>query len=47
MLECNGIKCDREEAGDIKISQRRGQRPDTHAKYKEAIAACDSSAKER
>ena len=42
MLERNGIKCDREEAGDIKISQRRGQRPETHAKYKEAIAACDS-----
>ena len=42
MLERNGIKCSREEAGDIKISQRRGQRPETHAKYKEAIAACDS-----
>lgn len=42
MLERNGIKCDREEAGDIKISQRRGQCPETHAKYKEAIAACDS-----
>ena len=42
MLERNGIKCDREEAGDIKRSQRRGQRPETHAKYKEAIAACDS-----
>ena len=42
MLERNGIKCSQEEAGDIKISQRRGQRPETHAKYKEAIAACDS-----
>lgn len=42
MLERNGIKCSQEEAVDIKISQRRGQRPDTHAKYKEAIAACDS-----
>lgn len=42
MLERNGIKCSQEEAVYIKISQRRGQRPDTHAKYKEAIAACDS-----
>ena len=47
MLERNGIKCSQEEAVDIKISQRRGQHPETHAKYKEAIAACDSSAKER
>lgn len=35
-------QCSQEEAVYIKISQRRGQRPDTHAKYKEAIAACDS-----
>lgn len=42
MLKRNGIKCSPEEAGDIKISKRRGQRPETHAKYKEAIAACDS-----
>lgn len=42
MLKRNGIKCNREEANSIKMSQRRGQRPDTHAKYKEAIAACDS-----
>lgn len=42
MLERNGIKCSREEAGGIKMNQRRGQRPETHAKYKEAIAACDS-----
>ena len=42
MLEHNGIKCSQEEAGDIKMNQRRGQRPETHAKYKEAIAACDS-----
>lgn len=42
MLERNGIKCSQEEAGDIKMNQRRGQRPETHAKYKEAIAACDS-----
>lgn len=42
LLARNGIKCSPEEAGDIKINQRRGQRPETHAKYKEAIAACDS-----
>ena len=42
MLERNGIKCSPEEAADIKMNQRRGQRPETHAKYKEAIAACDS-----
>ena len=42
MLERNGIKCSREEAGGIKMNQRRGQLPATHAKYKEAIAACDS-----
>lgn len=42
MLGRNGIKCTPEEAGNIKISQLRGQKPSTHAKYKEAIAACDS-----
>lgn len=42
MLERNGIKCSPEEAGDIKMNQRRGQRPETHTKYKKAIAACDS-----
>lgn len=42
MLERNGIKCSREEADGIKMNQRRGQRLETHAKYKEAIAACDS-----
>lgn len=42
MLKRNGIKCNLEEAGEIKINQRCGQRPETHAKYKEAIAACDS-----
>lgn len=42
MLRRNGIKCNPEEAGGIKISQRRGQRPETHAKYREAVAACDS-----
>ena len=42
MLRRNGIKCSPEEAGSIRISQRCGQHPATHAKYKEAIAACDS-----
>lgn len=42
MLERNGVKCSPEEAADIKMNQRQGQRPETHAKYKEAIAACDS-----
>lgn len=42
MLERNGIKCSPKEAGRIKLKQRRGQSPETHAKYKEAIAACDS-----
>lgn len=42
MLERYGIKCSPEEACRIKIRQQRGQRPETRAKYKEAIAACDS-----
>lgn len=42
MLQRNGIKCDPEEARHTRISSRPGQRPETHAKYKEAIAACDS-----
>lgn len=42
MLARNGIKCTPEKACDIRMSQRRGQRPETHAKYKDAIAACDS-----
>lgn len=42
MLERNGVKCSPEEAGNIKMNRRCGQRPETHAKYKEAIAACDS-----
>ncbi len=41
MLERNGIKCSPEEAKSINLNQRRGQLPATHAKYKEAIAACD------
>lgn len=42
MLEGNGIGCSPKEACGIKLNQRRGQLPRTHAKYKEAIAACDS-----
>lgn len=44
MLKRNGIQCSPEEAGSIKISQRCGQRPKTHAKYKNAIEACDNIA---
>lgn len=42
MLKRSGIRCKPEEAGNIKVKQRRGQHPSTHAKYKEAVAACDS-----
>lgn len=42
MLRRNGIDCSQKEADSIKLSQRRGQLPETHVKYKEAIAACDS-----
>lgn len=42
MLARNGIRCDPERAAGIGMDQRRGQKPSTHAKYKEAIAACDS-----
>lgn len=42
MLERNGINCSSGEAGTIRMKQRRGQRPETHARYREAIAACDS-----
>lgn len=37
-----GINCTPEEAQGIRLGQRRKQRPSTHAKYKEAIEACDS-----
>ena len=40
MLWRNGIRCTRKEAGRIRMNQRRGQKPATHAKYKDAIAAC-------
>ena len=42
MLRRNGIKCSPQEAEGIKLKQRGGQLPATHAKYREAIAACDS-----
>lgn len=42
LLERNGVKCDSEEAADIKLLSFRWQKPATHAKYKEAIKACDS-----
>lgn len=36
------IACSEEEAYHIKLSQLRGQLPATHAKYKDAIEACES-----
>lgn len=42
MLLRNGVRCAPAKACNIKLSQRRGQRPATHSKYREAIAACDS-----
>lgn len=42
MLKRSGIRCKPEEAGNIKVKQRCGQHPSTHAKYKEAVTACDS-----
>lgn len=42
MLKRYGIKSGPVKAGDINLGQRRGQKPATHAKYKEAIEACDS-----
>jgi len=42
MLARYNIMCSKEEAGHIKLGQLRGQLPSTHAKYKEAIEACDS-----
>lgn len=42
LLSRYGIRCDPERAAGIGMDQRRGQKPSTHAKYKEAIAACDS-----
>ena len=42
LLARNGIECSPEEAVAIGMSPCRGQKPGTHAKYKDAIAACDS-----
>lgn len=42
MLARNGIECSPEKASAIRMDQRRRQKPSTHAKYKEAVAACDS-----
>lgn len=42
LLSRYGIRCDPEQAAGIGMDQRRGQKPSTHAKYKEAIAACGS-----
>lgn len=42
MLARYNIQCNREEARHIKLQQLRGQLPATHAKYKEAIEACDN-----
>lgn len=41
MLARNGIECSPEKASSMRMGQCRGQKPSTHAKYKEAIAACD------
>lgn len=42
LLPRYGIRCDPEAAAGIGMGQRRSQRPATRAKYREAIAACDS-----
>ena len=42
LLPRYGIRCDPEEAAGIGMGQRRSQRPATRAKYREAVAACDS-----
>lgn len=42
MLKRNGIKCSKEEVGNVRISRWRRQHPATHVKYKEAIEACGS-----
>lgn len=42
LLSRYGIRCDPEQAAGIGMDQRRNQRPATRAKYREAIAACDS-----
>lgn len=42
LLVRHGIECGPEQTAGIKIDQRRSQRPATRAKYREAVAACDS-----
>ena len=42
LLSRYGIRCDPEKAAGTGMDQRRSQRPATRAKYREAIAACDS-----
>ena len=42
LLARYGVRCDPEEAAGIGMDQRRSQRPATRAKYREAVAACDS-----
>lgn len=42
LLSRYGIRCDPEKAAGIGMGQRRSQRPATRAKYREAVAACDS-----
>ena len=42
LLPRYGIRCDPAEAAGIGMGQRRSQRPATRAKYREAVAACDS-----
>lgn len=42
MLERNGIKCSPEEAGDIKMNQRRGRIPKPMPNTRKLSAACDS-----
>jgi len=46
LLARYNITCSKEEDRHIKLGQLRGQQPATHAKYKDAIEACDSGAVE-
>ena len=42
LLARYGVRCDPEDAAATGMGQRRSQRPATRAKYREAVAACDS-----
>lgn len=42
LLARNGVSCEQADAGSIKLPSFRRQKPTTHAKYKQAIEACDS-----